>query len=205
MRIESTRDVSLSALHQLRDELGPDIEVVVEENQVILLSAEPPSWVTFFAEVDLWIKLLAAYAAVYVGEIVKEAAKDTWRNRSKGFAAIHGAGDLIKKLALGLYNLRRRLSNRTGLIVGLPGPNEHFGTRLALSGSDPDEIAAEVALFVHYLPALQDLIRAERLDQGKVAVSLGFEILPDGSLNVWWQDKETHAQQRRVLPLKGAV
>jgi hypothetical protein len=205
MRIESTRDVPLSILHEFRDELSPDIEVVVEEGQVILLSDDPPSWVSLIAELDWWMKLLAGFAALYVAEIVREAAKESWRNRRKGFAAIRATGDLIRKLALGLYNLKCRLSSKTGLIVGLPGPREHFGTRLVLSGSDPDEIAGELSLFVHHLPALRDLIKAEILDQDRVAISLNLEILSDGSLAIWWHDKDTLEEKHRILPFESAI
>ena len=71
MQIISTSDVSLTLLHQWASELDSGFEAAVDQGQVHLRSTEAPSWVTFLAEASWWTKLLAAYAALYVAEIVK--------------------------------------------------------------------------------------------------------------------------------------
>jgi hypothetical protein len=82
MKVTSTRDVPLDVLRDLRAELGPEFDLDVE-GQVALLSAEPPSWIAFIAESHWWVQALAAYAALYVAEIVKEAGKDSWKSRGR--------------------------------------------------------------------------------------------------------------------------
>ena len=87
MRIISTADVSLDSVRDLANDLGTEFRTKVDESQIFMRSTEPPSWVAVPADADLWVKLLGAYAALFVAELVKEAAKDTWRNRGKAVAA----------------------------------------------------------------------------------------------------------------------
>lgn len=205
MRALSTSDVPLETLRELSSELSPDLELEVSESQVVLLSAEPPSWVTFLAEADWWIKPLAAYAALYVAEIVKEAAKDTWKNRGKVIAAVISASNGIKKLATGIAKLRQKLSSNTTIRIALPIQDDYSATRLELLGSDPDDLALQIALFVHHLPGLTALIQSEGLDGSRVLGAIFLKILPDASLEVSWMDKDSFATQRRVLPLEDAA
>src|ERR1017187_10008870 len=80
MRVTWTKDVSLEDLRKLSTELGSDFEIEIDEMPRSYKSAVPPSWVRCYAENSWWIKGLGAYAAIYVAEIVTEAAKNTWKN-----------------------------------------------------------------------------------------------------------------------------
>jgi hypothetical protein len=189
MRAVSTADVPWEVLRDLRVKLGRDFAVEVDENQIFLRSAEPPSWITFLAEGDWWLQALAAYAALYVAELVKEAAKDTWKNRAKALAVGVAARNSVKVLANAIANLRKRLQSRTRVELGLPYPDDYSCTRIELlETADPDELAIQIALFVHHLPRVIELMRSEPLDGAHVAAGITLEPLPDGSLEVRWQD-----------------
>ncbi len=175
MRALSTRDISLEDLRNLSAELGPDFEMEIDERQTVLKSAAPPSWVMFFAEADWWIKLLELCAGLYVAEIVKEAAKETWKNRSKILSAAVSGGNRVKQLAVAIGSFRSRLASKTQIVIGLPVPDDYDGTRFELVGTDVDELAVQIALFVHYLPAVVDLIRKEGLGgHGRSATEFDF-------------------------------
>ena len=205
MRVLATSDVPIETIQELNRDLIPDFELEVDDHQIFLKSAEPPSWVTFLANADWWIKVLAAYAAVYIAEIVKEAGKETWKDRGKAVAAGVAAGKGIKKLASGIVKFRQRLLPKTQLRIALPIPDDYFATSLELLGSDPIDLEIQVALFVHHLPALTALILSEQLEHGRVLAGINLKVLPDASLEVSWVDKKPFAQQRRILPLKGAA
>lgn len=205
MKAHSTSDVPLDLLRELRDELAPAIELEVGDRQTFFRSAEPPSWVAFLAESEWWVKVLGAYAALYVAEIVKEAAKDTWKARGKAIAAAKVATRGIANLAAKLASLRERLAFRTRIHVGLPFPDEHFATRLEIAGSDAHEIAVQIALFVHYLPALNRLIESERLSDETVATGILLRLLPDASLEVSWSDARSLSPIRRLLSITYAA
>lgn len=202
MRAQSTADISLEILRAVGEELGTDFHLEIDERQIFLKSAEPPSWVTFIAEADWWVKAMAAYAALYIAEIVKEAAKDTWRNRVKVISSTVAAANVIKRFGAALGNLRKRLPSRTRLEVALPIPNDYFCTRVELLGTDPDDLAVQTALFVHHLPALAALMQDEQLDSRNVAAGISLKLLPDGSLYVRWQDNDKLREHTRTIPFR---
>src|SRR5688500_6001625 len=105
MRIISTADVPLDSVRDLASDLGTDIPTEVDESQIFMRSTEPPSWVSLLADADMWVKLLGAYAALFVAELVKEAAKDTWRNRGKAVAAAILVRGQLRRLATAIATL----------------------------------------------------------------------------------------------------
>jgi hypothetical protein len=205
MRAFATSDVPIEAIQELARDLGPDFELEVDDRQISLKSADPPSWVLFLANADWWIKVLAAYAAVYVAEIVKEVGKDTWKNRGKAAAAGIAGGKGIKKLVGSIVKFRPKLRPDTRLRIALPIPDDYFATSLELLGSDPIDLEIQVALFIHHLPALVALMQSEHVEQGRILGGIHLKVLPDASLEVLWKDKKPFAVQRRTLPLKRVV
>jgi hypothetical protein len=205
MRIISTSDVPLENLREFAGDLSPEFDVHVDASQVFLRTAEPPSWVALLAEANWWVKLLAGYAALYVAELVKEAAKDTWRHRGKAVAVAAVAGGQLRRLASSIAALRRRLAPRTTVGIGLPVPNEFFSTRLALDGEDPDALVAQLALFIHHIPALAELITRHELAEGRAATGVFLALRDDGSLLVSWHDRDTLEMREHILSLRDAV
>ena len=201
MRAIATRDVPDEVLHQFRDELHPEFDLDVNGGRVVLLSMEPPSWIHFIAQADWWIQGLAAYSAIYVAEIVKEAAKDTWRGRGTIISTAVGVGNKLRSLAGKFINLRNRLSSRTDLIIGLPIPDEHFGAHFELTATNADELSLEIALFVYHIPAILNLIEVEGLNRRKPATGTFLTLLPSGALQVTWFDSERLEKEERVLSL----
>jgi hypothetical protein len=188
MKVFSTIDVSLDSLRELRAELVPDLELDVEEGQVVFMSAQPPSWVALVEHADLWLKV---FGGLYLAELVKEAAKETWKNRAKIATA---AGNQVRKLADGIANLRHRLAGRTRIEIGFPTSDEVYSTRLEMEGSDPADLAIQIALFVHYLPAVCAVIKSEGLDRGNAVRGIRLTVGADASLEMRWLDNKTLAE-----------
>ena len=201
MRIKWTKDISLEDLLKLAAELGNDFEIQIDETPRLYKGGVSPSWVRFLAEADWWINLLKVYAAIYVAGIVTEAAKDTWKNRSKMVSATVAAGNRVKQFAVALTSLRNVLAPRTGIEIGLPFPDDYDGTCPEVAGTDVDELAAQLAVFVQYLPTLVDLIRKEGLSRASVATGIQLVMLPDLALEVSWQDGSLKKQTRELNSL----
>jgi hypothetical protein len=196
MRVKWTKDVSLTDLLNLRDELGKEFDLQIDETPRLYKGGVPPSWVRFLAEADWYIKVLGGYAALYVAEIVKEAAKETWKSRSKIISGAVGAGNRIKQFAIALANFRNHTAPETLLEIVVPFPDDYDGTILDIAGNDVDELAVQIAAFVHHLPALQALIRDEGLTRTTIATGIQLELLPDLSLKASWQDGSLKWQTR---------
>ncbi len=203
MRVHSTRDVPLKLLHEFSSNLQHDIEVEVDENQMVFRSAEPPSWITFFAQADWWIALAAYGALSYVAEIAKEAGKATW----KGFMNLASAreNNELNRLATEIETLKAQLRKNTKIEIGLPIPNDHSGTRLGLHGASLGELASQIAMFIYHLPELGKLIDSEDLTEDTVAAGIFLELGTDWELKVSWHDQRTLEKRTKVIPFHHEV
>jgi len=200
--ISATSDVDKTVLVNLQASLPEDLSVEVDERQIILRAAEPPSWISLIAEADIWVKALAAYATLYVAEIVKEAAKDTWKNKGKALKAVVGVTNKMWRLASSLLEAKSKSRTDTYISVGLPVPDDVYTTFLKCQSSNVDDLVVELALFVHHIPELIKYLDENGLAEGAAVGWLSLKILDDGSMELTWMDKETLNENRHVFPLQ---
>lgn len=198
-RIISTSDISENVLSRLRSSLPDDLPCEIDEHRIFQKSAEPPSWISFLAGADWWVQGLAAYAALYVAELVKEAAKSTWKNKGAAFTAGVGIANRLWQFASSLHDAISNSRADSYLVVGLPIPDEHHPTALRLRSSSIDDIAVELALFVHHLPAHTQLLIGSEIAKDCLG-GVFLEVLPDGSLKIEWMDKDPMTKHRKDLP-----
>ncbi len=198
MHVTYTSDVPLGELRHLSAELGADFGIEIDETSRFYKGGIPPSWIRIFADADVWTKFFGAYVALYVAEIVKEAGKDTWKNRKAVVAAAGGALDRIRQYASALANMRSRLAPQTRIEIALPFPDEYDGTILELVADEANVFAFQLAVFVNYLPAINELIRKEGLSSATVATGIQLSLLADLSLTARWQDASLSWQTRTL-------
>jgi len=203
MRAHSTRDVSLEILREFGEDLGSDFDLEVDDSQTMLLSEGPPSWIHLIAQSEWWLNGLAVASALYVAELIKESAKETWKNKAKVAAAFVGVTNKVRTFAEKIIKLRQRLPERTAVVLALPVPHDYFGSMLALSARDADTLTVEIALFVHHLPALGKLMREADLEGSRTATGLFLVLLDNGDLKVSWVDRDSMEVQSRVILLCG--
>jgi hypothetical protein len=199
LRIHSTSDISLTVLEEFNAQLPSEVRGEVASSQIFLRSADPPSWVTFLADADWWIKALAAWAALYAAEITKQAGKDTWRSRRELLAATRRLGSRITStFARSVAALTSRLPARTSVRLGVPIPSDHFSTALELTGHDHHDIALDLAVFLVHLPGLMTLIDQRQLND-QAATGVFLTICDNLSLEITWADAETLMTHKVVL------
>jgi hypothetical protein len=203
MKITATSDIDLTELQPYWSELESELAVLIEERTVFLRSVNPPTWIQFFADSAWWVKALGAYAAIYVAAIIKEAGGDTWRDRARLVAPAIETENRVLKLARALVRLREQLPARCKLVLGLPVPDDYFGVRFELLGRDQEVLAAEIALFVQYVPAIERLIESEGIEYGEVTGAVTLVIEEDSSLRVAWMDRESLKVAKRIVHLDG--
>jgi hypothetical protein len=198
MVAKSTRDVPLAALHAMSRRLHPVIDLHVDEGQLVLLSAAPPSWVTLIADPYFWLNALGAAAAIYVAEIVREAGRSTWRAFRRPKCGPAEPTKTVDVLADGLITLMDALPS-SEIALALPIPDQHHSTRLILVGRTPDEVAAQITLFVNHLPALTKIIEQNRLDWERAFGGIFLRLNDDGSLEVTWMHASSGTITKVVL------
>lgn len=191
--ISHTGGIDDDALDALVADIKSMFSTSASTHEIMLKSFETTSWIQFLAEAPWWIHALGAYTALYVAEIVKGAAKSTTqalstrRNRLRVFSSI-------------LNDFRQRHPDRTAITIGLPVPDGVFGTVLAIGADSLGEIEHGIALFVHHLPKLMDLIESEDLSCNAFHVQL--QLRDDGSMEVTWIDNSKFAEHKRTLRLR---
>lgn len=200
MNIQSTSDVSIVALRESALILPVDWHVEVDESQMFFRAMEVPSWVSIVAHAPWWLQALAAAASVYVSGIISEAGKDTWRNRDKIAAAVRQAPSAITRLAEFVTSAKLAGSEKTFIILAIPFPDEYNTASLKLSYSTMSELEFSVALFVHYIPALEQLWNQEQLLENIPVGGIQLEFGSDCSLLVTWLDSESLRKQERIIP-----
>jgi hypothetical protein len=200
MLIQSTSDVSLSSLHQHAAGLPPDWCVEVNDAQMFFKAMEVPSWVSVIAEAPWWVQFLAASASVYVSGFIAEAGKDTWKNRGEIASSVINTSSAIKTFARFLISARDAGGSRTFVTLGIPFPDEYNTAHLKLDYSTQEELEFLVALFVHHLPALEELWRQEDLLEKCPVGGLALQFGNDSSMLVAWLDRESLTTYERVLP-----
>jgi hypothetical protein len=199
--VDSTGDVSVDVLREWSRNVDIGVPLNVRQDQTFMRSAEPPSWVQILGESSEWLQAFRTAAAVYVAEIIREAAKETWKNRNEIRIAITDATTALFRFASKIIELRKKLAARTVIDVGVPIPEKFYGIRFALPPSDdPTVVALDIALFVHYLPEVLQAIHDERIAEQAVA-GIVLALRSDGSLEMGWHDSGTNRPRSRVFTL----
>ena len=200
VQISATADIPEPVLATLVADLEPLGSVRVDGRRFFFKSVDPPSWVALLELPSTWIQVLGPSAAIFLGELLKEAAKDTWRNK----AAIARALALpvsapLRAAAMALAKFRRSAHPRTGIDVGYPVPDEHFGARLRLEGRDADTIALELALFVRQSGAIERLLGEVQEGSDAPIGPIILRLKQDGAVEVAWVGGESLEERVRKL------
>lgn len=200
MQIASTSDVDLEALKLCVANIPDDWEASVDEEQVFMRAMDVPSWVSIAADAQWWKYVLAATAAVYVHGIVSEAGKDTWKNRGKLAEGARVARSKVSRLADLIMAARKAGSARTFVTLSIPLPNQYHSIELKLDYDTQDELEFEIALFVHHVPAIEELVIRRGLNQDPPVGGINLEFgVEDFSILASWMDRRTLDFEQEVL------
>jgi hypothetical protein len=198
MRISATADVPEVQLQALAQDLSAVTSAEVDEARTFYKSVEPPSWIALLEHIPTWAAVLGPSAALVLNELLKEAAKDAYRNKVAIGRIL--AKPLVAPLkAMSSALARFRTANRRSQIeIGAPVPDDYVGTRLRLEGEDEESLALEIALFVKHSGAIATVLeQAQRGDAGVVGKAF-LTLLPDGGLRVEWM---SGSLERRTVSL----
>lgn len=190
MRITATEDVRTVDIEMLVGDLRGVIAVDVDENRMAFRSAEPPSWIALIQHIPTWAAIIGPSAAVFLNELLKEAGKDAYKNKTKVARVL--AKPLVKPLqvlAAAIVKFQEA-GRRTNVDVGAPVPDEYFGTRLRLTGDDQESIALELALFVRHCGGIQTVLDGIHNRDSRVIGQVTLTLFPDGSMHIQWMESD---------------
>ena len=198
----STDDISNQLLDEFISSLNEEEKIAEIGSRISLCSTEPPSWIQIVIDSEWWIKVFGVYAAIYIGEIVKEAGKDTWKHRAKALGATIITGNKILNFIKKAVKLKSRLHHRTFCIIALRIDSSYSvnSPGILLNLTNPDLAALELALFTHHIPALLKLIEEKNL-RNLAATGVYLNLQEEGNLFVSWLQWESgNLIQKNALP-----
>ncbi len=200
MLISATGDISDEALQGLAEDFEPIVHATVDERRMLFKSLEPPSWVALIDSPQMWATILGPTVVLFFSELVKEAAKDAWKNKLT-VARVLSTPIIapLRLIASAIARFRASARSTTHVDLGYPIPDEQFGTRLMTVGKDEETIAVELALFIRNSEAVSRLIDAID-DSDKPIGQISLELLEDGSMRVTWMGSRSFAHNTHVLP-----
>jgi hypothetical protein len=200
MRLSATEDVPDDRLAMLASDLRELVPVDVDEARTGYKSVEPPSWIALLERIPTWAAILGPSAAVFLNELLKEAAKDTYRNKAAIGRALAKPVVAPLRAAASAITRFRKSRERTQIQVGVPAPDEYFGTRLRLEGQDEDSIAVELALFIKHAGGIQAVLDDVQRDGKHVIGQITLTLLPDGTMQAQWMDGDAEIRTTKFPP-----
>ena len=200
MRLSATEDVPDDRLATLASDLRELVQVDVDEARTGYEYVEPPSRIALLERILTWAAILGPSAAVFLNELLKEAAKDTYRNKAAISRALAKPVVAPLRAAARAITRFRKSRERTQIQVGVPAPDEYFGTRLRLEGQDEDSIALELALFIKHAGGIQAVLDDVQRDGQRVIGQITLTLLPDGSMQAQWMDGDAEIRSTEFPP-----
>ena len=197
MRLLTTADIPGAVRQQLLDAWQPLAELQ-EGSQVRHKTAELSSFVQIMGEALQWLSPLKVAATVFLSQLAKEAATEVYKNKARIAAALAAAAAApLRRAAAALGRARSDSPQKPEIVVGLPIPDDYFGTALTFPVDTEEEIALLLAQFVVRVERIQQVIAGEVSDGhpplGRV------QVIPNGSggfLLRWIDQKfEKHEQE----------
>lgn len=205
MKIQRTSDVSQAQIDDLCRDLRPFVNVDTDAGIVGYKSTDAPSWIRLVADLSWWQQALSAYAALYVAELVKEAAKESWRSRRKVVSAVFSGAHSLRAIARAVKSSADTYEPRTEIVLFLPEPDSYFGTGLRLFTDSSDELEVQLALFTHHLSGVREIIDRNTAVNCDPATGYFLRISDDGDMIVEWFHPSTLEKQSETLRLESKV
>lgn len=198
MRLIVTADIPAEVRQELHAAWQP-FGGLEESGEVFLKSAEPLSFIQIMGDALQWLSPLKVAATVFLAQLAKEAATDIYKHKQQIGRALMNAGAApLRLVAVALKKARESSPRRPELVIGLPLPNEYFGTALSLPGNSEEEIVSLVARFVVRVQAIEQVIQAE-ISRGGPPLGR-VEVVPKdtGGFLLRWVDQDFGTHEHEV-------
>lgn len=176
-----------------------EIAFVDEVRHKLMRSVLPPSWIaviTGHTELQL---ALGAEAIVFLTEIVKEAAKATWRSRITIAKALRSAAVWpLRRAAEVLWEAHENAPRHPSIVISLTVA-EYTAASCKLSTGSLEDLALELALFVRLAPRLAAELKAIEESGERAVGDYIIELREDGTAIITWMARESLEQLTRAV------
>ena len=174
-------NVNAAAIDGLVADLRDSVGVDPKTNSIFLRSLDPPSWVAFLAEASWWQAALGGTASLALANLIGEATRDLYRaiaSRLKKPSPLDELASCLRRFS--------RDNPKTGLVIGIRTHDQFNGTTLPIKCDA--EIESRIAVFVHHVPHLIELMEKEGV-LDKVIGGVYLRLYDNGALGVRWLEE----------------
>lgn len=191
IKINSTRDISPQDLQVAFSNIASELDINISSRQYFFKSTDPPSWIQLIAELDWWIKIFGAWAALFVAEYTKEAAKHSWKATT----------NLVTKLYKSLKQARKKARPDTYIEFGTSFPNKDYPSIIKISCNDEEKFIQEFALFINYLPKFKQLMGTDVMRNKPITGWVFLELDDKGNMKISFMNADTLEKEHFTINL----
>lgn len=162
-------------------------------------SSNQPSFIQILAHVEIWAPLTIA-ASKFLSQIAKRAADDVW-DRKKEIAAKLNivAVTQFKKFVEALDKAHNASCRIPSIIIGIPLPDDRFGTTLRFQAEDENDIAWFVANFLAKAETVEKVLQEEMTGKYPPMAPVQLKLQEDGSFIMQWMDRDELNEHKRKI------
>ena len=156
-----------------------------------------------------WVTPLKAAAAFFIYHVSKligsfekklgeKAAEAFWEKRAEIKNKLkETAAAPLRKVASAISKARRASTNQTYVRIGLPIPDDYFGSMLSVEGDDEVTIAMTLAMFVMKAEEIEEAIKRES-EKGEIFGGVELKLDPEGGFIAMWYDKDSKMHKIKI-------
>lgn len=164
-------------------------------------AADPPSFIQLLADALEWSNILKLVATAYLSKIAAEAAKDTWANKAKvGIILADVTIRPLRILASSIAKtIRKGINHNFRLSIGLPIPDDYWGTCLWIDKGDEELVTWMIANFVVRSTTIEEFVKREMLGPNRPLAGFFVEILEDGAIKIVWKAESDFSIHEHII------
>lgn len=157
-----------------------------------------PTFIQVLAEIATWELILKISVTAFLAELSKQAAQDIWKNKKKVIKAL--SKPIVNPLKLfvsAVSKAKEKIGNQATISIGIPFPDDYFGTVLVIQPEDSEEIVKLISIFINNLENIQNELHIiSKLDNGPSG-PVFIEIKDEKELLIKWFGKKelNHCEQ----------
>jgi len=200
MKIVISGDIPGEAVNRVLADLR-EILPILDVETSLQRSSEPPSGFQMIGNVSEWTSPLGSAASSFIA--LHRGRLSGKPGPTSGSGTLSSGDDQTSPLQLvarSIIDLQRSCrSDGIRIRMGIPLPDQRFGTNLVLSGADEESVAFSIAGFVTMLTHVEDFIRHELSGAKRSAGPVQLTQFPDGRAVLCWLDADTMSYHEKTL------
>jgi len=162
-------------------------------------SSETTTFISLLADSVVWAPIAVA-ASAFLARIGKRAADDIWENKEKVYELVKDSSlNPLRCLVNSIVSLLKGTPKKAHVSIGIPYPDDFFGTSLEIGTQTELEIIQGVVTFLtnneNIKRACVEIENSELTPLGGIFVRLN----SDGKIILEWMSRDNLKKHQRVI------